>query len=123
MWYSTNIEKGDIMDKPIKDKQLKQYELMEYFGAIARALDPAQASDMLIRNLAEGCPARYLEDLDMYITGKLLALVESCIIALQSVPHDRSTPIQVKAALSQIGVHLSDIKDPKREELKELMNG
>lgn len=111
------------MDKPQKDKQLRQYELMEYFGAITRGSDPVKAGDIILRNIAEDCPAPYLEDIDTYICGKLLGLVEICIAGLQSVPHDRTTTNEVKAALAHLGTYLTDIKDPARQELKELMNG
>lgn len=111
------------MEKPVKDKQLRQYELLEYFWAIARAADPQVAGDMLIHSIAEQCPPQYLEDMDTYICGKLVGLFEVCLEGLQSVPHDRATPVQVKSALSHIGQYLTDIKDPKLAELKEMING
>ena len=111
------------MDKPIKDKQLRQYELMEYFGAIARATDAVKSGDIILQNIAEDCPAQYLEDIDSYICGKLLGMVEICLDALQSVPHDRTTPSNVKAALAHIGTFLADVKDPLREELREIVHG
>ena len=110
------------MEKPIKDRQLKQYELMEYFGEIARQRDPKVSGDMLLHRIAEDCPAQYLEDMDTYICGKLVGLFEVCLEALQSVPNDRATPIAVKSALTLIGQYLADIKDPKLQEMKEVMD-
>lgn len=106
-----------------KDKALKHYELLEYFSAIARAADLNTASDMVLHNLAEKCPAQYMEDMDAWLCSKLMGLLESCLEALQSVPIDRATPFQVKAALSHIGQHLTDIRDPKLKELEDLLNG
>lgn len=106
-----------------KDRDLRQYELLEYFGAIARATDVNIAGDMILHGIAERCPAQYLEDMDAWMCGKLITLLESCLEALQSIPMDRATPFQVKATLSHIGRYLSDIKDPKLKEFEGLLNG
>lgn len=111
------------MDKPIKDSNLRHYELLEYFGDIARGANPECAGDVLLHSMAERCPPQYLEDMDSYICGKLVGLFEICLEALQSIPSDRSTPFQVKAALSHIGQSLADINDPRLKELEELING
>jgi len=106
-----------------KDRDLKHYELLEYFGSISRKSDPSIAGDMILHSIAERCPSHYLEDMDAYMCGKLITLVECCLEALQSVPDDRATPFQVKAALSHLGQYLADIADPKLKELEELLNG
>lgn len=106
----------------LKEKQLRHYELLEYFGTISRSVETSEAGDRILHNLAENCPAQYLEDLDTYICGKLVALLEVCLEGLQSVPNDRATPFQVKAALSHIGQYLVDIGDPHLKELKDLIN-
>ena len=106
-----------------KDRNLKRYELLEYFGAIARGADMSTAGDMIIHNIAERCPAAYIDDMDAFICGKLCGLVEVCLDALQSIPYDRTTPYQVKAALSRIGSYLADIGDPKHKELEDIING
>ena len=111
------------MDKPVKDKQLRHYELLEYFGDIAKGADPQCAGDILLHSIAEQCPPQYMEDMDTYICGKLVGLFEVCLEGLQSIPTDRATPFQVKAALSHIGQYLADINDPKLKELKDLING
>jgi len=111
------------MEKQIKDTQLRQYELLEYFADIARGSDSSVAGDILLHGIAERCPAQYMEDMDTYICGKLVGIFEICLDALQSVPNDRATPSAVKAALSLIGQNLADINDPKLKELKETLNG
>lgn len=111
------------MDKPIKDRQLRQYEIMEYFAKIARESDPKVSGDMLLHRIAEDCPPQYMEDMDAYICGKLIGLFEVCLEALQSVPYDSVTPVCVKNALSVIGSYITDIKDPKIQEMKDLMDG
>ena len=105
-----------------KDKQLKKYELLEYFAAIARGAEARIGGEMIIHNIAEMCPPQYIEDIDSYICGKLCGLVEICLEALQNVPYDRTTPIQVKSALSVLGTYLDDLSDPKLAEARELMN-
>ena len=111
------------MEKQPKDKQLRQYELLEYFADIARGADTSVAGDILLHSIAEKCPAQYMEDIDTYICGKLVGIFEICLDALQSIPTDRATPSAVKAALSLIGQNLADINDPKLKELKETLNG
>ena len=106
-----------------KDKDLKQYELLEYFEGIARQSDIAIAGDIILHRIAEGCPGQYMEDIEGYMCGKLITLLESCLDALQSVSDDRATPFQVRAALSHIGRYLADISDPKLREWEELING
>ena len=110
------------MEEQVKDRQLRHYELMEYFGGISRVTEPQKAGDIIIHNIAEKCPAYYLDDIDAYMCGKLLGIVEVCLEALQSIPNDRATPFQVKAALSHIGQYLTDITDPRLQELKELID-
>ena len=111
------------MDKVNKDKQLRQYELLEYFGDIAREANAETAGDILLHNIAESCPPHFMEDMDAYICGKLVGLLEVCLDALQSVPKDAYTPFQVKAALSHLGQQLVDINDPRLKELREMING
>ena len=111
------------MEKVIKDKQLRQHELLEYFGEVARNHDPQYSGEIILHSIAESCPAHFMEDMDSYICGKLVGLVEICLEALQSVPKDSYTPVQVKSALSLLGQYLADINDPKLKELKEMING
>lgn len=106
-----------------KDKDLKQYELMQYFAEIARQADPSIVGDMILHNIAGGCPTIYMEDIDAWICGRLVGLLENCIEALQSVPKDRATPMMVECALSVVGQHLVDINDPKLRELGALIDG
>lgn len=111
------------MEKQTKDPQLRQYELLQYFADIAKGADSKCAGDIILHSIAEQCPPQYIEDIDTYICGKLVSLFEICLEGLQSIPTDRATPIQVKAALSHIGQYLADINDPKLKELKDLING
>lgn len=106
-----------------KDSDLRRYELLEYFSAIARNADITMAGDIILHNIVEKCPAHYLDEVDSYMSGKLLVLLECCLEALQSVPDDRATPFPVKSALSRLGQWLTDIGDPNLKELEELLNG
>ena len=111
-----------MAERKPKDKNLKAYELLEYFGTIARGADVSIAGDMILHNIAEKCPAHYMEDMDAYLCGKLITIIEECLDALQSVPDDRATPYPVKAALSRLGQFIADIQDPKLKELEKLLN-
>lgn len=106
-----------------KDKDLRYYELAEYFRSKAMETNPSIGCDMILHNLAEQCPPQHLEYMDSWLCAKLITLLESSLEALQSVPIDRATPFQVRAALSHIGQNLTDINDPKLKEMKELFDG
>lgn len=112
-----------MAERKPKDSDLRRYELLEYFGAIARNTDMGIAGDMILHNIVEKCPSQYIEDMDSWLNGKLLGLLECCLEALQSVPDDRATPFPVRAALSRMGQWLADIGDPNLKELEELLNG
>jgi len=109
--------------KEQKDRDLRYYELAEYFRSKAMESNPSIGCDMILHNLAERCPPQFIEDMDGYLCGKLLGMLECCFDALQHVPDDRSTPYCVKAALSRLGMLIVDIKDPKLKEMEEIING
>ena len=92
-------------------------ELLRYFENITVNTPTEECAEKILKHVTDSCPDSFKEDLDTYICGKLLGIIESLISGLKCVVEYREIlPPAILACYSYLGTHIADPKDDKLKE-------